>query len=187
MNKKKQMISISTKTGDTGESGLANGKRLPKDSMIFTVIGEVDELNSWLGLLVAKLGSTFESHRQYLVEVQDTLFYVGAELAQSPTTKLSLEALQKLENEAESLQQSLKADWHTKFVLPGGTELGAYIDIARSVCRRTERTIVAYTRVVELSPLIRQYINRLSDYLFLLRCFVNHAVEYQEKEFDSKK
>ena len=186
MSKKTQVISISTKTGDRGESGLANGKRLPKDNEVFAVIGDIDELNSWLGLLVVKLGDEFKTHKEYLLEIQDTLFYVGAELAQSPKTKLSAEALTTLEKKAEALQLLLKDDWHTKFVLPGGTELGAYLDITRSVCRRAERTIVGYTKDVEVSPLIRQYINRLSDYLYLLRCFVNHAVEYNERQFEVK-
>lgn len=187
MSKKKQFISISTKTGDKGESGLANGKRLPKDNEVFAVIGDLDELNSWIGLLVVKLGDEFKTHKDFLIEIQDTLFYVGAELALSPTTKLSETALNKLEDKAQQLQLSLKDDWHTKFVLPGGTELGAYLDITRSVCRRAERTIVGYTQDAEVSTLVRQYINRLSDYLYLLRCFVNHAVEYNERKFEVKK
>lgn len=179
--------SISTKTGDKGQSGLANGQRLSKDEAVFSVIGDIDELNSWLGLIAAKLGDQFETHKNFLLEIQDTLFYVGAELAQSPTTKLSKSALTKLEKRGATLQDSLKTGWHTKFILPGGTELGAYLDLARSVCRRAERSVVSYSRQTEVSSLILQYINRLSDYLYLLRCFVNHAVEYDEKEFDSKK
>lgn len=180
------MTSISTKTGDKGETSLASGRRVPKDDLIFAAIGTVDELNSWLGLVVAKFGEQFGREKKQLLKVQDDLFYLGAELAQSPTTKLKSASLGWVERGVEKLQTLMSDDWHSKFLLPGGTELGAYLDIARTVCRRAERKLVALNNRESVRPLLIKYLNRLSDYLYVLRCFVNHSAEYKEKQFNSK-
>lgn len=179
-------ISVSTKTGDKGTSGLANGERVPKDDLVFEVIGALDEVNSWLGLIAAKFDNQFHKQRKFLFEIQDTLFYIGAEVAKSPKAKLSEQSLKKLERKSAALQKSLSDDWTTKFLLPGGTELGGYLDLARAVCRRAERRLFAYGKQEKVRPIIGKYLNRLSDYLFVLRCFVNHAVEYDEQKFISK-
>lgn len=179
----KQPITISTKTGDTGTSGLANGERLGKDDPVFSVIGELDELNSWLGVVAASFDKRFAAQQAHVYEIQDTLFYIGAQLARSPKVKLTAAALSKLERRANRLQISMADGWHTKFLLPGGTVLGGYIDVARTVCRRAERAVVAYSKQAAVAPLILKYMNRLSDYLYLLRCFVNLALEYKEQEF----
>ncbi len=181
------MLSITTKTGDKGESGLANGQRVGKDHLVFEVVGTLDELNSWLGLVAVKMADSFDEHKKYIYEVQDTLFYVGAEIAQSPKAKLSSSAVTKLERRSESLQKSMEKNWITKFLLPGGTELGAHLDIARTVCRRCERLVVAFDHHEKVSPTVMRYINRLSDYLYVLRCFVNQQEQYQEKKFESEK
>lgn len=180
----KTFISVSTKTGDQGESGLANGQRVSKDHPLFFVVGTLDELNSWLGLVVVKLDNSFPEHKDFLLEVQSNLFYIGAEVALSPNTEFKDTALTKLEKFSEDLQKSLQADWYQKFVLPGGTETGAILDIARTVCRRCERVAVKATKEgCEIRPVIFKYLNRLSDYLFVLRCFVNHSMEFEEKQF----
>lgn len=181
------MISVSTKTGDKGTTSLANGERVSKDSIMFEVIGGLDELNSWLGLVAVKMEHEFGSHREYVLELQDTLFYIGAEVAQSPKTKLKKSDLNKLEKNAESIQELMKDGWHSNFVLPGGTELGAWLDIARTVCRRVERSFVRLDSEREVNPTLIKFINRLSDYLYLLRCFINHAQEYPEHLFKPKK
>jgi len=181
---KTMKIQITTKTGDSGESGLANGERLSKGSAVFEVIGTLDELNSWLGLVAAKLETSFASDRDFIFVVQDKLFYVGAELAKSPKAKLGQRAVDALEAEADKLQELLADNWHTKFILPGGTEIGGYLDVARTVCRRSERLVVAYSAEELVSPIVLRYVNRLSDYLYLLRCFVNQQQEYLEKEFE---
>jgi len=182
----KSSISITTKTGDYGESGLANGQRLGKDSLTFEVIGTLDELNSWLGLVVAKLGESFQTHTQNLYTIQETLFYIGAEVARSPKAKLKAAAVTELEEWAKDLQTELEDNWHTKFVLPGGTELGGFLDVTRTVCRRCERVVVSLHAQEPLSEYILQYLNRLSDYVYLLRCFVNQQEQYQEKLFLTK-
>jgi cob(I)alamin adenosyltransferase len=181
------MLSISTKTGDLGESGLANGQRLPKHSLVFEVLGSLDELNSWLGVVVAELvDSDFSQHtlqRAFLLKVQDTLFYIGAELAQSPKTRLKKSALSALEKTSAELQENMRAEWTTTFLLPGGSLLAAHIDVARAVSRRVERVVVQYARTTLVSPLVLQYLNRLSDYLYLLRCEVNLTKKVGEKPF----
>ncbi len=180
-------LSISTKTGDDGTTGLANGKRVQKDAPIMEVIGTLDELNSWLGLVAAHCGSEFPAQRKFLYKIQDTLFYVGAELAQSPKAQLHQKSLSELEKHADQLQQSMAEGWHTKFLLPGGTVLGGYLDVARTVSRRLERRVVTLRREQSVSATVLQYLNRLSDFLYLLRCFVNTAVEYREQQFDASK
>lgn len=169
------MIKVSTKTGDNGESGLANGKRLPKDHIIFEVLGTLDELNSHLGLCVIHI-----SEKKMLLQIQETLFHIGAEIAGSHKTKLESEEVTTLERETDRLQTLMEEHWYQKFLLPGGSEAGAHLDIARTVCRRAERLIITYGRQEPVSIHIQHYMNRLSDYLYVLRCFENterHAVE----------
>ncbi|MDQ5951738.1 MAG: cob(I)alamin adenosyltransferase [Patescibacteria group bacterium] len=184
---KKQLINVSTKTGDKGESGLADGRRVAKYSLVFTALGDIDELNSWIGLVVAGMEDVrFKQERAVLRQVQEQLFYVGAEVAASPTTKLAAEALGMIESESEKLQGSMGEDWTTKFLMPGGSMLGGYCDLARAVCRRAERSVAAYGAEGTISPLVRQYMNRLSDYLYVLRCFVNQELAVKEKQFIKK-
>lgn len=181
------MQSISTKTGDGGETSLANGQRVPKDSAVIELIGTVDELNSWLGLVVTEMHEAWQEHRDSILRIQETLFYIGAEIAQSPKASLSEDQLNELEQNADALQQSMEDHWHTKFLLPGGTTLGAQLDLARVVCRRCERLAFGYAKKTQLSPLILRYFNRLSDYLYLVRTFINFQQEYQEKPFLTQK
>lgn len=186
---KKTVISVTTKTGDRGQSSLANGRRLSKSDLHFEVVGNLDELNSWLGLVVVKLGSAFAETKTYLETIQDTLFYIGAEVAASPKARLKQSALEKLEATTQKMQEALADDWHTRFILPGGTELGAHLDLARTVCRRAERSLTLLSEQAQaeggeaLNPILLKYLNRLSDYLYVLRCFVNDQQGYSEKEF----
>ena len=180
------MLSISTKTGDHGETGLANGQRLSKADLVFEVLGAQDELNSWLGLAIAKLDSQFDEQKNFLLKVQDDLFYIGAELARSPKKeKLSAAALTQLEKISEQLQENMAENWATQFLYPGGTETAAILDLARTVCRRFERLLIQYQQQQSISQSTLQYINRLSDYLYVLRCWVNQRENYQEKKFFS--
>lgn len=191
-------ISITTKTGDKGESGLANGQRLSKASLVFEVIGTLDELNSWLGYIVIKLRQTTNPQDQavhtqlpqtitQLTTVQDTLFYLGAEVAGSKKTKVEKKHLTTLEKAAKKFETELSDSWHQNFLLPGGSETGAIADIARTVCRRCERVIVLYQESkTDLSPLILKYINRLSDYLYLVRCWINRQEGVTEQKFEVK-
>jgi cob(I)alamin adenosyltransferase len=179
------MLSVSTKTGDKGESGLANGQRLPKDSLIFEVLGTQDELNSWLGVVIAQLPSHFASQKTFLLDIQNQLFVIGAEIARSPKVKLETEALKKLEKTSQNLQTQMVKNWSSKFLYPGGNQVAAFTDVARTVSRRFERLVVRYSGEQPISPVILQYVNRLSDYLYVLRCFINHEEHYHEVQFIS--
>ncbi len=185
------MNSISTKTGDKGTSVLANGQRLNKHHPVFEAVGTLDELNAWLGLLVAKFNRekrlpkpVLKKQQDFLIFFQKQLFIVSAELVHADKVAIKQEVLTKIENLSEAIQKSMKKDWHQKFLLPGGTIIGANVDIARTICRRAERTIVALNVIEPVRPLILQIINRFSDYLYMLRCYVNWQLKYQEKEFN---
>ncbi len=191
---KPTLIQISTKTGDTGESGLASGHRLAKDALVFEVVGTLDELNSWLGVVLTQyeplhITALHDKNNKKLIEnlyhIQNTLFYLGAEIAGAPKTKLENTELKSLEAWSDGLQQHMAANWTTQFLLPGGTQLGAWLDVTRTVCRRCERVLISYSREVAVRPLLLQYLNRLSDYLYVMRCYVNQELSYQEKPFNS--
>jgi cob(I)alamin adenosyltransferase len=177
------MITVTTKAGDKGVTGLANGERLGKEEPVFAAIGGVDELNSWLGLIVARLDGRYPKQKKFLLFVQDKLFVMGGELAQAPKCKITEGFLKKIEDQAEQLQKEMAEGWHTQFLLPGGTELSAWIDIARTVCRRCERVLVSYGTQYKVSPVLLKSVNRLSDYLYILRCWINWHAQYSEKKF----
>ncbi len=192
----KNLIRVSTKKGDGGESFLISGKKISKSNIVFEVLGTLDELNSHLGLVIVKMkensSKEISDNSKFLLEIQDTLFYLGAQLAESSKESLKGSQLLKLEKESDKLQASMADNWIVKFVLPGGTELGAHLDISRTVSRRLERLIVSLSeqRILlkerETPKLVLKYINRLSDYLFILRCFVNDRLSVKENLFESK-
>lgn len=173
-------VSISTKTGDKGTSGLANGERLAKSDPLFEVIGTVDELNAWLGLV--NVGLSQEPEKQaFIIKIQENLFHIGAELARSPKTELSIYDLRQLELSAQKLEYILQLP--SKFIQTVGSQQAGVIDVARTVCRRCERLAVAYNEATPISPLILQYLNRLSDYLYLLRRFIDHKEHKYQRQF----
>jgi cob(I)alamin adenosyltransferase len=156
---------IYTKTGDTGETGLYGGARVPKYHPRVEAYGTVDELNSYIGL-VRDLIET-PQYRDVLKAIQDRLFTIGAVLASDPekdmmTPDLKETDIQLLENQIDSMESALPA--LKNFILPGGHPTVSYCNIARTVCRRAERLVVA----LNADPLSIIYLNRLSDYLFVL-------------------
>lgn len=179
------MKSITTKSGDQGQTGLANGQRVAKDSLVIEVLGELDELNSWLGWVATQIEEEFADHHRGLLEIQHDLMTLAAQIAQSPKTQLAQQALKKLESRSAELEQLLEGKIGNKFVLPGGTQLAAQVDVARSVCRRVERSVVKLSHHQVIPALILKFINRLSDYLYLLRCYLNTQLDYDEKKFNS--
>lgn len=182
------MISISTKNGDQGQSSLIGSKKYDKDSLVFTVLGDIDELNSWIGVVVSHLDK--ESQKEYLkvkkqlLNVQEKLFILSAQIAGSEKVKLTPSDLRKIESQSKRIQESLSNNWHSKFIYPGGSPLAAWTDLSRAVCRRVERNIVAYSKTNDLPPLIFKYINRLSDFLYLVRCQLNDLSDIKETEFN---
>lgn len=180
------MLSVSTKTGDKGLSSLADGTRLPKDHPVFEVIGTIDELNSQLGLVVADLKSLknrqLAKQTAFLEKIQHELFTLGGEVAGAKVA-ITQEFLDLLEETSTKLQQTMAKGWHHQFVLPGGHLIAAQVDVARAVCRRLERRIVSLSKKRKTSDRVFKTINRLSDYLYVLRCFINQKLHKKEKYF----
>jgi cob(I)alamin adenosyltransferase len=170
---------IYTKTGDTGETGLFGGGRVRKDHPRTTAYGDVDELSSVLGLVRATTPS--ESFDGLLEEIQRDLFSIGGQLATPRPEKVAkamekavlpperVAAMERVMDDAERELPPLRA-----FVLPGGTPKAAALHLARTVCRRAERSAVRLAADDEVSPEILIYLNRLSDLLFMLARLTNH-------------
>jgi cob(I)alamin adenosyltransferase len=160
---------IYTKTGDNGETALFGGRRLPKSHLRIEAYGTVDELNSYLGLLRDYIED--QQIRSRLKSIQDHLFTVGAHLATDPAKQMSLPDLsetdvQVLENEIDTMEETLPV--LKNFILPGGHPTVSFCHIARCVCRRAERLAVSLQMDEPVEPIVLRYLNRLSDYLFVL-------------------
>lgn len=172
------MTKIYTKTGDRGETGLIGGQRLPKDDPRVAAYGDVDELNALLG--VARAQSWDTPLNTLLHELQRDLFAIGAQLADptaaigSKQAKASVAEQQVERLEAAIDEREAELPPLTSFVLPGGSELGALLHLARTVCRRAERSAVAFAHEQKLDPIVLVYLNRLSDLLFVLARHENH-------------
>lgn len=162
-------MKIYTKTGDKGETSLIGGVRVSKDHPRIEAYGTVDELNSHIGYLV--LAVKDENDIKLLRAIQDRLFTIGSLLASAPESKmivpdLKLEDITDLELRMDELNEGLPE--LKNFILPGGTKDAAMCHIARCVCRRTERLIIQVMEQEAIDEQIIPYINRLSDYLFVL-------------------
>ncbi len=161
-----------TKRGDKGETDLMGG-RVRKDHPRVAAYGTVDELNAVLGIVRTLL--TDGDLQRKVEQVQRDLFALGAELATAPSlkppVKLSRARLTALERQIDAFQQ--EAPLPKLFVLPGGSPATAFLHLARTVCRRAERCVVALAAVEPVRPLVLQYLNRLSDWLFALALVVN--------------
>lgn len=175
---------ITTRTGDEGMTSLADGSRVPKTHHRVKALGEVDELNSQLGLLLAQMGQMphnehLKSLAKVLKPVQHALFDIGSELAIPGYTQLKPEQLAHLDHHAEQINGKLPS--LKEFILPGGSTLSAQAHVVRSVCRRAERAVVAMHQA-ELSEgdtdklLAQRYLNRLSDLLFIVARAINQAL-----------
>ncbi|MFT7404340.1 cob(I)yrinic acid a,c-diamide adenosyltransferase [Zhongshania sp.] len=160
-----RLSKIYTRTGDDGTTGLGDGSRIDKDHNRMESIGTVDELNSFLGLLMAELPSD-DAYMPLLARIQHDLFDLGGELAVPGYTMISAERIGELESSLDTLNEDLPP--LKNFILPGGNKPAALCHIARSVCRRAERCLVALNKTDEVNATGRQYLNRLSDFLFVM-------------------
>ncbi|MGE9312714.1 cob(I)yrinic acid a,c-diamide adenosyltransferase [Niabella sp. CJ426] len=170
---------IYTKTGDQGKTSLIGGTKVSKADLRIESYGTVDELNSYVGLCKDLLQD--EAGITTLQEIQDRLFTIGAELACDPdkVTKVSIPDLHEtdievLEKEIDRME--LKLEPLKTFILPGGHPSISYIHIARTVCRRAERCCVRLANETTVAPIIIKYLNRLSDYLFVLARYSGHLL-----------
>ena len=160
-------MKVYTKKGDQGKTSLIGGKRVDKDHIRIEAYGTVDELNSYMGLVRDLLNPTYHD---FLVSIQNNLFTLGSLLA-NESSKMKLPEIHAkditaLEVEIDTMDKSLPL--MRNFVLPGGHVTVSTIHIARCVCRRAERKCITLQREVEISGIIIAYLNRLSDYLFVL-------------------
>ncbi len=159
-----RLSKIYTRTGDAGETGLGDGSRVPKDSVRIECNGEVDELNCVVGMVLVHPISDFI--QESLTEVQHKLFDLGGELSMPGYKAIDASDVSRLEQELDTLNGELPP--LQEFILPGGGPAAAACHLARAVCRRAERRLVALNREQEVSPEARKYLNRLSDLLFVM-------------------
>ena len=159
-----RLTRIYTRTGDQGATGLSDGSRIGKDHLRIEAIGDIDELNSVLGLLLSH--DLPKDIRHSVSEIQQTLFDIGGELSMPGANTLGEEPIAQLEQQLEMYNATLTP--LREFILPGSTEASARCHPARAVCRRAERRVVALTREEAVNQNVLSYLNRLSDLLFVI-------------------
>ena len=179
---------IYTKTGDLGETSLFGGRRLPKSHIRIDAYGTVDELNSWIGLLRDHLSDT--DKKTLLHTIQERLFTIGSNLASDPQKELpvpdilesDIELMEKAIDEMDANLPPLK-----NFILPGGHPVVSYCHLARCVCRRSERLVVALNVVETVDAILIRYLNRLSDFLFVLARHIGQDLGAEEVVWKGRK
>jgi cob(I)alamin adenosyltransferase len=183
-------LKIYTKKGDKGTTALFGGKRLPKSHLKIDAYGTVDELNAHIGLLRDTINNN--DVFSLLLEIQDRLFTIGAHLATDAEKKdklslpnLHIEDIELLEKAIDNMNENIPP--MRAFVLPGGHPTVSYCHIARCVCRRAERKVVALSLEENVDELILSYLNRLSDYLFVLSRKLSIDLKANEIEWHPKK
>jgi len=180
-----RVVKIYTRTGDGGETSYFDGTRVRKDDPRLDTYGDIDELNAWLGLVRASaIDADLDAA---LTRIQQDLFALGAQLA-DPAGKLSARVLKAVVSDADVVRLESSIDGYErelaplkKFILAGGTPAGAALHVARTVCRRAERRMVALEPAVD--GVLLRYVNRLSDVLFVLARVVNHRGGVRETEW----
>ena len=189
-------MKIYTKTGDKGTTALFGGTRVPKHHLRIESYGTVDELNSYIGLIKDK--SPKEPLKKTLLKIQSDLFILGAMLATPPEKetlksgkerlnihKITDTSIQFLENEIDVMNESLPQMTH--FILPGGHETVSFCHITRCVCRRAERLSVALNEEEPINDTVLMYLNRLSDYLFVLARKLSQKLKVEEVKWIPEK
>jgi len=169
-----RITKVYTKTGDKGNTGLSTGLRVRKDSSQIHAIGNVDELNSVIGMVLTH--DMPEELREYFIYIQHQLFNLGAELNSAEMKFFNEHIIKKLEEKIDFYNQSLPS--LKNFILPGGGKASATCHLARTVCRRAERSVVTHNANGDINPQLQIYLNRLSDFLFVAcRVLSAHAEE----------
>lgn len=167
-----RLTKIYTRTGDAGETGLGDGSRVPKESARIQALGDIDELNSTVGLLLAE--DLPPAIREALEGVQHDLFDLGGEISIPGRQAIDDPHVKRLEDLLDGLNADLPP--LKDFILPGGARAAACAHLVRTVCRRAERSLVALARSEPVSERSRQYLNRLSDLAFVIGRLANrHA------------
>ena len=178
---------IYTKTGDKGTTSLIGGTKVNKSHIRIESYGTVDELNSWIGVVNDHINDT--DTQQALKEIQDRLFTIGSSLACDPDKEIKLKIpdlhetdVEFLEREIDRMNESLPE--MKTFILPGGAPAVSFAHVARCVCRRAERICVAMqAEELEIEPLVIKYLNRLSDYLFVVARYIGSLQKAEEVQW----
>ena len=162
---------VTTKSGDKGNTSLGNGERVSKSHLLINLLGDIDELNSQLGSAISSCKSELISSE--LESIQQDLFNLGGEISiiNSGTILINNDKVEFLEERIDDLNQTLKP--LKEFIMPGGDEFCSRVHLARAVCRRAERSCVAILDLVKEKNIWLPYLNRLSDYLFVLARYVS--------------
>lgn len=176
-------MKIYTKVGDEGKTAFFGCGMIDKDDPRIEALGSLDELNSVLGLTLCFVEE--EKFRTLLLKIQNDLFQVGADLAgsslaQNALPRVTVGHVEELERAIDELEAKLGLP--TKFILPGGTRSSSFLHMCRSVTRRAERDLVRVKEVVQLNPLVLQYVNRLSDFLYVLARDANKEKDVAEQQ-----
>lgn len=179
---------VYTKTGDKGDTGLIGGTRVPKNDVRLEAYGTVDELNSYVGLLRSFVPVEKDG---ILINVQNQLFKIGSYLATDAEVsdfrsglKIEDVRIEELEKEMDEMDQALQP--LTGFILPGGHESVGFCHIARAVCRRAERRVLSMAEHDDIDTAIVRYLNRLSDFLFVLARYLSNFFGVEEIQWKSK-
>jgi len=170
-------MKIYTRTGDAGTTSIVGGSRLPKNAPRIEAYGTVDELNSYIGLLLSDAG-TGEPERALLLRVQNSLLNIGGYLAGTPDPGDLADDIRALEDSVDAMTRMLPP--LRNFILPGGCPLAAHAHVARTICRRAERRIVALSPALPLPADLLAFINRLSDWLYTFARYSNLRAEISE-------
>ena len=164
-----RLSKIYTRTGDDGTTGLGDGTRVPKDSLRVDAMGDVDELNSVVGLMLTE--AVPDILVDTLTQIQHDLFNLGGEICIPNYVILSQANIDNLEEAIDTLNDELEP--LKEFILPGGTKAAGYCHLARTVCRRAERKLITLARDEKVTAVSLKYLNRLSDLLFVLCRIIN--------------
>ena len=175
-------MKVYTKKGDDGSTGLIGGTRVTKDDVRIEAYGTVDELNSWIGLVRDQ--AALAEYKSELIAIQETLFTIGSHLAADPEKNqmqlpgINKSAITTLENSIDIMEEKLEP--MKNFILPGGNKYVSKIHITRCVCRRAERRVISLSKKALIDPILVHYLNRLSDYLFVLSRRINLTEKGEE-------
>jgi cob(I)alamin adenosyltransferase len=177
------MARIYTRTGDKGETSLLSGQRVKKSDWRVSVLGELDELNSSIGVALSFL--SFEEVEGVLKRIQNELFNVGVEIAtkdgevKRPASPVTDESVKWLEEQIDKFTERLGP--LKDFILPGGSQPSAFLHLARSICRRAERALVILAEKEQVREVLLKYLNRLSDLLFVMARLVNQELGFTQE------
>lgn len=182
-------MKIYTKTGDQGTTSLLGGTRVSKANLRIDAYGTVDELNAYIGLLRDQ--EVNNKRQSILKEIQDRLFTLGAALASSPGKEnikrpdIHAEDVEKLEQQIDEMEQNLTP--LKNFILPGGHQVISFCHLARTVCRRAERCTILLDQTEPVDEILPMYLNRLSDYLFVLGRVIAYELNIEEVLWEPRK